>query len=483
MSDNEIKEKKIRLEKLKKLQSQGINPYPSKYGRSYQVSEVLELKLGTKNIKLAGRIITLRVMGKLTFAHLQDGSGKMQIAFKQDVLGPDKYKFLDFLNRGDFIGVSGELFKTKKGEITIEVKDYQILTKALRPLPEKWHGLKDQELRYRQRYLDLITNLQVKDLFIRRSEFIKNVRSYLEKQGFLEVETPILELVPGGADAQPFITHHNTLDIDLYLRISLELHLKRLIIGGYEKIFEIGKVFRNEGMSTQHLQEFTLLEFYIAYQDYQDMMKVVENFYVYILKKTFGQLKVKFQGHEINFKTPWKKVDYTEIIKRETGLDVLKASDDEIKQAIIKHNIKTDIKLGRGRLIDQLYKKLVRPKLIQPTFLINLPVSVSPLAKRMPDNPELTERMVVVAGGVEIGNGFSELNDPLDQRRRFEEQMKLRQAGDKEAQMMDKDFIEALEYGMPPTAGFGIGLDRLFMIFAGQDSIRDVVLFPTMKEK
>ncbi|MBU1165098.1 lysine--tRNA ligase [Patescibacteria group bacterium] len=482
-NDQDINERKTRQNIVKNLQQQGIDPYPSQYTRSHQIDEVLLLQLGTKNIKVAGRIMTIRIMGKLAFANLQDGSGTIQIAFKQDTLGKEEFKFIKNLNRGDFIGVSGKLFKTQKGELTIEVNKYKLLTKALRPLPEKWHGLKDQELRFRKRYLDLITNPETRKLFISRSKFIKNVRQYLDDKKFLEVEIPSLEAVPGGADAQPFITHHETLDIDLYLRISLELHLKRLMIGGFEKVFEIGKVFRNEGMSTQHLQEFTMLEFYSAYDDYNDLMKFVESFYVDIMKKTFGTLKCDFVGHKIDFKKPWEKVDYVQAIKKETGIDVVKASDEEIIDAIKKHNVKTDIKLGRGRLIDQLYKKVVRTKLIQPTFVINLPVSVSPLAKRSQENPDIAERMVVVVAGVEIGNGFSELNDPQDQKQRFEEQVKLRKAGDKEAQMMDEDFIEALEYGMPPTAGFGIGLDRLFMVMAGVDSIREVVLFPTMKEK
>lgn len=481
--DDSLKERKTRLKKLEQIKSLGLNPYPNKFSRTHLISEALKLKLDTTGIKLAGRLLTLRVMGKLTFAHLQDASGKMQLAFKQDTLGQAKYQFLDLLNSGDIIGVSGRLFKTQKGEITLAVRDYELLTKALLPLPAKWHGLKDLELRYRKRYLDLIANPAVKDLFIKRSEFIKNIRSYLERQSFTEVETPVLELVPGGADAQPFITHHHTLDIDLYLRISLELPLKRLIIGGFEKIFEISKVFRNEGMSTQHLQEFTELEFYVAYEDYNFLMKFIEDFYVEVIEKTFGKLKFNYDNQEIDFKLPWSKVDYVQAIEKATGLDVISASDEEIRETIKKYKIDTSVKLGRGRLIDQLYKKMIRPKLIQPTFLINLPVSVSPLAKASFQNSQLAERIVVVAGGVEIGNGFSELNDPLDQQQRFAEQAKLRAAGDLEAQMMDKDFIEALEYGMPPTAGFGTGLDRLFMILAEANSIRDVVLFPTMKEK
>jgi len=461
MEKDEIKERDIRLQKINKLIEQGVDVFPSKFSKSHSIAGALKLKIGTKSIILAGRLMTIRTMGKLTFAHLLDDSGKMQIAFKQDTIGKEKYKSLTDLYMGDIIGIEGELFKTKKGEITIEVKSYQILAKAIMPLPEKWHGLKDVELKLRKRYLDLITNKDVKDLFVQRSKFIRNTRSYLEKQNFLEVETPSLEMVPGGAEAEPFTTHHNTLDID----------------------FEIGKVFRNEGMSTQHLQEFTMLELYMAYNDYEDMMKFIEDFYTVIMKETFGNLNVEFQGNKIDFKKPWQRIDYVEIIQKKTGLDIIKASDDQIKAAIKKFKIKTDVKLGRGRLIDQLYKKMVRPEIINPSFLINLPVSVSPLAKRKKGNPEVAERLVVVAGGVEIGNGFSELNDPIDQKQRFNEQMKLRESGDKEAQMMDKDFIEALEYGMPPTAGFGIGLDRLFMVMSGCDSIRDVVLFPLMKEK
>lgn len=482
MSTNIKNEYQTRLEKLAKIKEQGIDPYPAKFERNFEIAQVLKLKLGTKDIKIAGRLMTVRVMGKLTFAHLQDGSGKIQIALQPDEVGRENYKFFTkLIDAGDFLGVGGDLFKTHKGEKTIKVRKFTLLTKSHRPLPEKWHGLKDQELRYRERYLDLIVNPGVKEVFLKRTELIKNIRQYLDDQGFLEVETPVLEQVPGGAEAEPFITHHRTLDLDLYLRISLELHLKRLVIGGFDKVYEIGKVFRNEGMSTQHLQEFSLLEFYWAYADYEDLMKLIEDFYTTIIQKTFGGLKINYQGGVLDFKTPWPRLDYTDLLKKQAEVDVVKASLAELKTLIKKYQLEVEGSAGRGRLIDQLYKKIVRPTLVQPTFLINHPVAVSPLAKRSVKNPQLSQRLTVVAAGVEVGNGFSELNDPIDQRERFQEQLKLRAAGDKEAQMLDEDFLWALEHGLPPTAGFGVGIDRLLLILTNQESIRDVVLFPMMK--
>ncbi len=475
-------EYQTRLAKLTKIKEQGIDPYPASFKCSHEIAAAAQLKLGAKNIKVAGRLLTVRVMGKLTFANLQDGTGKIQLAFQHDDVGKNQYNFFTkLIDSGDFIGVSGELFKTHKGERTIKVKEYKLLAKALRGLPEKWHGLKDEETRYRKRYLDLISNPAVREVFLKRTQFIKAMREYLDNKGFLEVETPVLELIPGGAEAEPFMTHHNTLDIDLYLRISLELHLKRLVVGGFDKVYEIGKVFRNEGMSTQHLQEFTLLEFYLGYADYEALMKFVQDFYTTIIKQTFGSLKIEYQGGVIDFKTPWARVDYVEILKKLARVDVTKATAAQLREALEKYNVKVEKSAGRGRLIDQLYKKVVRPTLVQPTFLINHPVEVSPLAKRQTDNLLVAQRMQVLVAGAEVGNGFSELNDPVDQRERFLEQMKLRQAGDKEAQMMDEDFLEALEHGLPPTAGFGVGIDRLLLILTNQESIRDVVLFPTMR--
>ncbi len=483
---NELKQ--ARLEKLKNIKKAGINPYPAKCERTHTIKQAIDsfdaFSKTKKVIILAGRIRTIRTHGGLTFANIEDQSGQIQLFLKRDEISNEAYKMVKNLDIGDFIGINGMLFTTKKGEKTLLVKKYKIFTKSLLPLPEKWHGLSDEEIRYRKRYLDLIINKDIKELFIKRTGFINNIREYLNLKGYLEVETPVMEAIPGGADAEPFTTHHNKLDIDLYLRISLELHLKRLMVGGFEKIYEIGKVFRNEGMSTQHLQEFTMLEFYWAYADYEDLMTFVENFYMNIIKKTFGALEIEYQDTVLNFKAPWPRIDYREIVLKESGVNIDLYPTKETMQKIVKEKgIKIDPKAGRGRLIDQLYKKLVRPKLIQPSFLINHPLDISPLAKRKDDDQTKTQRMQILIAAAEVGNGFSELNNPIDQRERFEAQDKLRAEGDNEAQMMDEDFVEALEYGMPPTAGFGVGIDRLFMILTNQESIRDVVFFPTMRQK
>jgi len=482
---------KIKKEKLDRIYEKGIDPYPSIFNVD---SDSNKIKTKFKNLEkgehtkekfsIAGRIMQNRPMGKICFMNLLDKEGKIQLYFRQDDIGKEEYKKLKLLDMGDIIGIKGTVFKTKTGEVTIHVDSFQILTKSLAQLPEKWHGLKDQELRYRKRYIDLISNRDVFNLFIKKTQFIKNIRKFLDQNNFMEVETPVLEAVPGGADARPFITHHNTLDIDFYLRISLELHLKRLIVGGYDRVYEIGKVFRNEGMSTQHLQEFTLLEFYAAYMDYNDLMDFTEDFFKTIIKQTFGTLKIKFQNKEINFEGKWPKIDYTKKIKEKTGIDLNKEDTKEkLVKAIKEKHLKLDIdeNLGRGRIMDQLYKEYIRPHLFQPCFLINHPIDISPLAKKHKDNPKLTQRLQMVVAGAEIVNAFSELNDPIDQRARFEEQMKLREAGDEEAQMIDEDFIEALEIGLPPTGGFGMGIDRFFSILTDQDTVREVVLFPMMK--
>ena len=480
--------KQAKLDKLDNIFKAGIDPYPAKSTRTHNIKKALEdfdeLSKSEENITISGRIRTIRVHGALTFIDLEDQSGQMQLFFRKDDIDDEKYEMLDNLDMGDFLQAEGILFTTKRGEQTLGIRDYKILTKSLLPLPEKWHGLQDEELRYRKRYLDLIMNKDTKELFIKRTEFTNHVRQFLNNSGYMEVETPVLEAIPGGADAEPFTTHHNKLDIDLYLRISLELHLKRLLVGGFEKIYEIGKVFRNEGMSTQHLQEFTMLEFYWAYADYEDLMIFVENFYMEIIEKTFSTLEIPYQDTVLNFKAPWPRIDYREVVLKESGVDIdLYPTKEDMQKIVKEKGIKVDPKAGRGRLIDQLYKKLVRPKLIQPSFLINQPLDISPLAKKKDDDKSKVQRMQVLIAGSEIGNGFSELNDPIDQRERFEAQDKLRAEGDDEAQMMDEDFVESLEYGMPPTAGFGVGIDRLFMILTNQESIRDVVFFPTMRPK
>ncbi len=478
--------KKARLDKLEEIKKSGIDPYPSKSQRTHTAKQALDnfddLSKSKKEVSLAGRIRTIRTHGGLTFMNLEDQSGQIQLFFKRDEIGQEKYEALKIFDIGDFIQTEGILFATKRGEKTLNVKEYKILVKSLLPLPEKWHGLKDEEERYRKRYLDLIMNKDVKNLFLKRTEFVNNIREYLNNNGYLEVETPVLESVPGGADAEPFITHHNKLGVDFYLRISLELHLKRLLVGGFEKIYEIGRVFRNEGLSTQHLQEFTMLEFYWAYADYEDLMNFIEKFYTAVIQKTFRTLEIEYQGQALNFKIPWPRVDYREIIIEKAGVDIDKYPAKKDMQKVLKEKgIKVDPRAGRGKLIDQLYKKLVRPKLIQPSFLVNHPLDISPLAKKQDADKTKVQRFQVLIAGAEIGNGFSELNDPIDQRERFEAQAVLRKAGDKEAQMTDEDFVRALEYGMPPTAGFGVGIDRFFMILANQESIRDTVFFPMMK--
>ncbi|TRZ78245.1 lysine--tRNA ligase [bacterium] len=479
--------REVRIEKLNKLRQAGIDPYPAKFSRTHLIKDVIvdfDKLAGDNVIILSGRIRSIRGHGGVVFMNLEDVSGKFQLFFKKDVIGEEQHILIKLLDIGDFIEVSGKLFLTKKEEKTLEISSWKILTKSIRPIPEEWFGLKDEETRYRRRYVDLLVNEDVKKLFVKRAEFVNNIREFFNKNGYMEVETPVLEDIPGGADACPFITHHNTLDIDLYLRISLELHLKRLIVGGFEKVYEIGKTFRNEGMSPQHLQEFTMLEFYWAYADYNDLMKFVEKFYTDIIEKTFGTLEIKYKEHILNFKAPWQKVDFREIVLKESGIDIDEYQTKEDMQKVLKEKkIDFDSSDGRGRLIDHLYKKLVRPKIIQPTFLINHPVDISPLAKKMSDDESKTQRFQILIAGAELGNAFSELNDPIDQAERFSNQAKLREAGDKEAQMFDHDFVEALEYGMPPTAGFGVGIDRLFMILTNQENIRDVVFFPLMKPR
>lgn len=491
----------VRREKIAKITQHGIQPYPQVFAPPTPIAEVLTQEAGAR-VRVAGRVMRIRHMGKLVFADVVDGtqrlgghsSSKVQIQISGDkpasvggAAGKNQptynafTTFHEFVDPGDFVLVEGMFGASKTKEKTVFVEKLQLLAKALQPLPEKFHGLQDQELRYRKRYLDLLTNPETRRLFEQRSLFIRNFRKFLDGEGFLEVETPVLELVPGGADAEPFKTHHHTLDLDLYLRISLELHLKRLLVGGMDRVYEIGKVFRNEGMSTEHLQEFTELEFYQAYADYEQLIGLVERCYRWVFQHTFQKLTFAHKNQVINFEKKWQVVDYVEALRDEIGFSVIEADDKKLRSALQGLAVPFEPAIGRGRMIDLLYKKTLRPKLFQPTILKNHPVAVSPLAKRHRDNPELTERISVVVAGSEVGNGFSELNDPIDQRQRFEQQAKLRAAGDREAQMTDEDFLAALEHGMPPAAGFGVGIDRLFMLLIDQPSIRDVVLFPTMR--
>ena len=486
--------RKTKIEKLEKLKKAGIEPYPAVSGRTHIVAQALEnfdkLAESKDELTLAGRVMARRDMGGVIFFDLRDGStslttgesGKIQGFIKEDIVGKETFsKFLDLIDIGDFIQISGTLFKTKKEEKTLEVKYFKILTKALLPLPEKWHGLQDVEERLRARYLDFIMNPNERELFIKKSKFWNSIRQFLINEGGLEVETPVLERIPGGADAEPFKTHLNALDIDLYLRISLELNLKRLVIAGYERVFEIGRIFRNEGIDREHLQDYTQMEMYWAYYDYTKLMTVLEKMYRKVIQETLGKLAHKYQGHEIDWSQTWLEVDYYEVFKEKTGLDLRNISEKELKKYAEGEGIDAENHVGRGRLIDIVFKKKVRPYMIQPCFLVKPPVDIEPLAKRWPGDPNRVERFQIMAGGSELGKGFSELNDPIDQRQRFEEQTKLREAGDKEAQRMDEDFIEALEYGMPPTAGFGMS-ERLFA-FLMDKPVRETVFFPLMRPR
>lgn len=470
---------KERIKKLRNIESLGINPYPAKTVRKQLISDARKL-LG-KNAAIAGRLKSLRPHGKITFADLEDQSGKMQLFFSQADLQGDKYDFLSNIDLGDFLQAEGEVIKTQSGEITIKVSDYKLLTKSLRPLPSEWYGLKNTEERLRKRYLDLLLNSEVKEQFILKSKFWNGIRKYLIEKDFLEVETPVLQDIPGGGDARPFITHHFTQNRKLYLRISPELYLKRLLVGGYEKVFEIGRIFRNEGIDAEHLQDYTQMEFYWAYSNYEELMDFVQELYQSVIKETLGTLTTIWQGQKINWSGKWPRVDYFSLLSEHWGVDAASLTIEELYKLADKFHVKVESGLGRGRMLDYIYKKTIRPSLIQPQFLINPPVEVEPLAKRVEGKPELVQRMQVLAMGSELGKGFSELNDPLDQKARFKEQMDLRKKGDEEAQMMDEDFIEALEYGMPPAAGFGMS-ERLFAMLLDKP-MREMVFFPTMKEE
>jgi lysyl-tRNA synthetase, class II len=485
--------RKVRLQKLEALKAAGILAYPETTKRDHTVlraiEEFSELVKSEKEIILAGRIKSLRGHGGVTFFDIEDGSAslnaggtsKIQVFLKKDGVGEKSYQFfLDNFDIGDFIEVRGILFETKAGEKTLKMADYKMLSKSLRPLPEKWHGVQDIELRLRQRYLDLIMSPEEREIFRKKAVFWKSIREFLDNAGFMEVDTAALEPIAGGADANPFKTHHDALDEDFYLRISLELPLKKFIIGGFEKVYEIGKVFRNEGIDAEHLQDYLALEFYWAYADYKALMKFTEEMYKYVIKKTMGTMETECKGNKIDWGKEWQRIDYFEIFKKKTGLDLDEVNEKSLADFAKKIGLSATAKMGKGRLIDLIYKKEVRPALIEPCFLINPPAQLVPLAKKDSDNPEKVRRMQPIACGTELGNGYSELNDPLDQAERFKEQMVLREAGDKEAQMMDDDFVEALEYGMPPTAGFGLS-ERLFAVLMDKP-IRETVFQPPMKK-
>src|SRR5579871_1967197 len=484
-------ERETRLQRLYALREKGIQPYPNTAERTHTIEEVLEhfdeWEGEEGNMTLVGRIRLLREMGKAAFAHIEDGTGRIQVFFRINDLGEDAYRSIKLLDIGDFIQVRGYLFRTRTGERTLHVREFRILSKSLRPLPEKFHGLEDVEVRQRKRYLDLIANgEEARSIFVTRSRVISAMRRYLDEHGFIEVETPILQPLYGGATARPFTTHHNALDRDLYLRIALELYLKRLIVGGFERVYEIGRNFRNEGIDRSHNPEFTMMECYQAYADYNDIMKLVEEMVHFIALEVKGTPVITYQGTEIDLTPPWTRIPLLDAIAKYTGIDVNRSPDKESLAAEMRrHGYEADPKLGRGRLIDDLKSAMLRkgiPALKQALFLIDYPLDVSPLTKQHRKNPELTERFQPFVGGLELGNAFTELNDPLDQRARFEDQMRQRAQGDDEAQVLDEDFLEALEIGMPPTGGLGIGIDRLVMLMADQESIRDVILFPTMRK-
>lgn len=476
----------VRRNKMEELRSRGIEPFGPKYEASHYSTEIIEKfdSLEGQRVTVAGRLMSIRSHGKATFAHLQDYRGQIQVYLNLNQVGEEQYKNFELVDIGDFVGAAGEVFRTRKGEITVNVNEYTYLAKALRPLPEKWHGLKDVEIRYRQRYVDLIVNHEVKETFINRSRIIQTMREILNRWGFLEMETPILQTIAGGALARPFITYHNTLDMKLYMRIATELHLKRLLVGGLDKVFEIGRIFRNEGISTIHNPEFTSLEIYESYADYETMMELTENLIYEIAQTVFGTGRIIFQGKEIDLTPPWPRESMVEVVHKFSGVDFFQIqSDEEAFTAGKNAGLEMDKGLSWGDILYMFFEEFCEEQLLSPVFVTGFPIEVSPLAQKMPGDPRLTLRFEGFIGGWEIANAFTELNDPIDQRERFEQQLTRREAGDDEAHVMDEDFITALEYGMPPAGGLGIGIDRLVMLLTDNISIRDVILFPTLRPR
>jgi len=477
---------KVRMEKLTELKEKGVDPFHiTKYDREHFSKEIKDeyKKYEGKDVSIAGRVILKRIMGKASFCTIQDSEGKIQSYVSTNDLGEEKYKEFKSYDIGDIIGIKGFVFKTKTEEISVHAKEVVLLAKALRPLPEKYHGLKDTDLRYRQRYVDLIVNPEVKETFLLRTKIIKEIRSILDEKNYIEVDTPILNTISGGATAKPFVTHHNTLDLSMYLRIATELNLKRLIVGGFDRVYEMGRIFRNEGMDIKHNPEFTTIELYAAYQDFHDMMDLAEELFSKVAKSVLGTTKISYQGVNIDLTPKWKRITMIDSIKEVTGLDFNKIKTDvEAVKAAKEFKLEYDKnKATRGDIIALFFEEKVEHTLIQPTFICEYPVEISPLAKKKPTDNKLTERFELFIGGREYANAFSELNDPIDQYERFLDQAKAREAGDEEANMMDEDYVNALEYGMPPTGGMGIGIDRMIMLLTNQSSIRDVLLFPTMK--
>jgi lysyl-tRNA synthetase class 2 len=481
-----------RFKKLAEISAMGHKPYAGRFEASTSSQALLEtygnstkeeLEQNRVEVTLAGRIVAMRSFGKAGFGQIQDGSGRIQVYFQKNTLGDDRYAFFKKLDIGDFIGIKGFLFRTKTNELTIDMEGFTLLSKSLRPLPEKWHGLTDVEIRYRQRYVDLIVNPEVKNVFLLRTKIVQAIRGFLNARGYVEVETPMMQSIPGGATARPFKTHHNALDMDLFLRIAPELYLKRLLVGGFERVYEINRNFRNEGISTRHNPEFTMLEFYTAYADYRDLMSMTEQMISSIANEVLGKTDVEYEGHRIDLSPPWKRITYHDSLREaEVPEEVLA---DSAKARDFAKKLGANLTGGEplGKVLNEVFEALVEPKLIQPTFITDYPTDISPLSKKCDDNPDFVERFELFVVGRELANAFSELNDPVDQKERFLKQVSEGEAGDEEAHQMDEDFIRALEYGMPPAAGEGIGIDRLVMLLTGSNSIRDVILFPQMKKE
>ncbi len=490
--DNELIQQ--RKKKIQEMRAEGMTLYAYRFDPEHTAQQLHEAH-GTASaenlaaekpvVTLAGRVIALRRFGKAAFAHIQDGTGKIQVFAARDILSETDFRLFRRVDIGDFIGVQGPLFRTRTGELSVEIQKLELLTKSLRPLPEKWHGLRDKEIRYRQRYLDLVVNPQVKETFAVRSRIIAALRRFMNERGFLEVETPMMQPIPGGATARPFRTHHNALGVDLFLRIAPELYLKRLLVGGFERVYELNRNFRNEGMDLEHNPEFTMMEFYMAYADYTDLMTLTEELLSQVTRDVRGSLQLEFKGHAIDMTPPYRRIPYMEAITAalaDKGFDGKTLQDGAaLKKAAEASGVPIDPKASPSKLLDKLFEVLVESQLIQPTFVIDYPTELSPLSKRKGDNPDLVERFELFIAGKEIANAFSELNDPEDQRHRFEQQVAKRDSGDEEAMYMDHDFVRALEYGMPPAAGEGIGVDRLVMLLTGNESIRDVILFPQLR--
>lgn len=478
-----------RRSKLGEIRELGIDPYPYKYLVKNHSAEIIERFADRQDfeerqfpVSMAGRIMSMRGHGKVGFAHIQDSTGRIQIYVRRNEIGEETYDELyKRLDIGDIIGVEGWVFRTRTGELTVHVEKLTLLTKSLRPLPEKWHGLKDKEIRYRQRYVDLIVNEDVKKVFLARTKIVRAIRNFLDSRGFVEVETPVLQPIYGGANARPFITHHNALGVDFYLRIADELYLKRAVVGGIDRVYEISKDFRNEGIDRDHNPEFTMLELYQAYSDYEDMMALTEEMIAHTTQELYGSMITTYQGNELDFTPPWRRIPMLDGIRDALGTDISDMSGAELLKLAEKHDLEIQGEPSRGKLINLFFEEFVEEELIQPTFITDYPIEISPFAKKKLDDDSLTERFEIFVGGGELGNAFSELNDPIDQRERFLDQARQKEAGDEEAHMMDEDFLRALEYGMPPTGGLGIGIDRLVMLLTDMSSLRDVILFPQMR--